>query len=1181
MTPKTRGLDGLPTELLLGVFGCLDSTSDLLTLYRLTRRLHNVLLPLIFEKHLARVGGAEGDNNLQHALIKIFFYAVARNQQMETQPITYLHFALLMDAPCVSSHLIKYGASILESPAPSTYPDLTTLFLALGRYRVSTSLELNTALRIACSYGLSNTVRFLLDRGADANSVSKYGLSPLHTTLARRERWREFDALHTFLYPLVPSDEHPRVWESMVTAVVAELLKYGADATCRTSNSRAHKCGHRCWKSISCENSGQTALHLAAGSGFFLAAHKILSSEEGAGNRRQMLEGGDGGGNTPLYCALAQGQGEVAAYLLESLGERNPIVNTTTRSTALHIACRFALSGVVFRLLNNGADVDAVDFYGQTSLHELLKQTLPGRQEAVLETMHNLASFGANPDINTGTGDLTPRQVGATHPFVEVRTLLEAVELRICVNARGGLSIVGGKGIWDTTRAVSVREERERERIAREEEIYRMNERKLESDGPEAQRKHMSRGKNKHQRNENAGREARPAARRGKSSTTDGRKVETAGVVGAPPQIQKPTEHQSRGPRANKEHATDANQTAPVASMPGARASKQQKPSESGWAARAEPKQSPSSRPRPALMAKSENEQLRQQQVPRPNATQTPTIASRAAFAAPHDVVFQGHVFWDLEAQKKDIESRMPKIKSRGGLERSRGENLETWHRRGFVFPSICRERGGLRRVVIVDAGGWSHPLQSIRDSMYHTAAAGADPHGENNDIEPRRRDALSVFPWQISPRHDSDRTTRRAPKSPKHMNVVNGLTGCCEQASSPSRVPRRPDELSRGRRHTPEDPRAVLRPSELFPTTALGAAAYGDGKADTAAQERPGSFRRAPVREQPLHERDVQLGCTSHQSRCVRCAEARAAQRGRVGREVPARNGYCTLLRRATDIRELDSGASFPGGEKKEKKKRRKEEEEKKKRRREEEEKKRERAVSPSSDVMRSPSGIGAQRSEYRIRDTQTENRRPGLTEAANIRVDEPRPDASKAGQKCDVQQTAKVDILGHERRVNSRYLRFGDVVKIRCERVLATVEPATTRDEHPDCRNITQTRCETLLATLEPETAVTRNDKKLRCATEYKDPSPRRLSFDIPCMQLIGSSIFGGVTDAFEKADGNVGWEKRYEAPQAAAGSIIAVTKTAKCNKTGMGLSPRFESPTYQHTFAGLANFWFLAYE
>ncbi|KAK2627677.1 hypothetical protein QTJ16_002323 [Diplocarpon rosae] len=473
---------------------------------------------------------------------------------MAKQPITYLHFALLMDAPYVSSHLIKYGASILESPAPSTYPDLSTLFFALGRYRVSTARELNTALRIACSYGLPNTVRFLLERGADANSVSKYGLSPLHTALARRERWREFDALHTFLYPLGPRDEHPRGWESMVTAVVAELLKYGADPTCRTSSSRAHKCGYRCWRSISCESRGQTALHLAAGSGFFLAAHKMLCSEGDAENRRRMLEGGDDEGSTPLYSALVQGQGELIGYLLESQGERNPIVNTTTRSTALHVACRFALSGVVVRLLRRGADVDVVDFYGQTPLHELLTQTLLGRQEAVLETMHNLADFGADPDIKTGTGDLTPRQVGAKHPCLEVRTLLEATELRICVNANGGLAIAGGTGIWDATRAASIREERERARMARyviwdgemavgldaadvacreEETTCRMNERQsVVSEGRESRITQMSRGKkNESLREGQAEQEPKPAAKQG-CSMTGGRKVETAGVVG-------------------------------------------------------------------------------------------------------------------------------------------------------------------------------------------------------------------------------------------------------------------------------------------------------------------------------------------------------------------------------------------------------------------------------------------------------------------------------------------------------------------------------------------------------------------------------------------------------------------------------------------------------------------------
>ncbi|PBP17676.1 putative ankyrin 2,3/unc44 [Diplocarpon rosae] len=583
MRSHAPGLNDLPTELLLSVFGFLESNSDLLTLYRLTHRLHKLLLPLIFDKHLARVGDADGDHTLQHALVEIFCYAVAKNQlqliqqlttypdlldlkgrafpsrwdldkladqshrQMAQQPITYLQFALLMDAPYVSSHLIKHGASILH----------------------------------------------------------KYGLSPLHTALARRERWRGFDALHAFLYPRVPRDEHPRVWESMVTAVVAELLRYGANPSCRTSSSRAHKCGYRCWKSISCENRGQTPLHLAAGSGFWLAAHQMLCSGADAENRSRMLEGGDEEGSTPLYSALVQGQGEVIVYLLGSQGERNPIVNTTTRSTALHIACRFALSGVVGRLLRRGADVDVVDFYGQTPLHELLTQTLLGRQEAVLETMHNLADFGANPDINTGTGDLTPRQVGAKHPFVEVRTLLEATELRVCVNAKGELAIAGGKGIWDATRAASIREERERVRVARaEEQTDRMNERKSGSEGLESSIKQMSRGtKNRYSRKGEAEQEPKAAAKQ-ESSMTDRKKVETADIVRA----------QTRQPR-----------------------------------------------PRPALMPKPANTQPTQR-FQGPKASQKPMAAPNAGLTALRAAVFTRHVFWDLEAQKRDIESRMPKM---------------------------------------------------------------------------------------------------------------------------------------------------------------------------------------------------------------------------------------------------------------------------------------------------------------------------------------------------------------------------------------------------------------------------------------------------------------------------------------------------------------------------------------
>lgn len=315
---------------------------------------------------------------------------------------------------------MKHGSDITQEMGE--HPDLTSLFFALGRYRLSSQKELDAALRIACHYALPKTTRFLLTRGSDVHAVSKYGVSAIHATVAKRARWRHFDKFHTFLFPAIRPD-YP---QSLVAQTVATLLDYGADVQRKTSTTRSHICNHKCWKSVSCDHKGQTALHLASSSGMVNVVKILL--EYGS-----TLDAQNDDGYSPLFGALAQGHEELSRFFLQQYESINPFVNRFCKSTALHIACRFALSKIVLELLENKAEVNSIDSLGRTSLHEVLSQDLFDREDETIKTLRYLANFKADPDIITGNAQ-TPRQMAEKHPFQGVREMFEPIDGNECID---------------------------------------------------------------------------------------------------------------------------------------------------------------------------------------------------------------------------------------------------------------------------------------------------------------------------------------------------------------------------------------------------------------------------------------------------------------------------------------------------------------------------------------------------------------------------------------------------------------------------------------------------------------------------------------------------------------------------------------------------------------------------
>lgn len=341
---------------------------------------------------------------------------------------TFLHFALLADAPRVAAHLMKHGANMDQSLGD--YPDLTPLCLTISQSQTSSQRDLDSALRIASSYALPRTTRFLLARGADANAMN-YGIAALHAALVRRlpwqmlERVRQYNIPHTKMssFLLHGAEDTEVIRRSMIMQTVSELLKFGAQVQLRTTTSRIHMCNHRCWRSLDCDHRGQTALHLACASGIKEVVFLLFKS-----GADPSLPNDDG--YTPLYYALVQEHGHIAQALLNRIPHTtNPIVFLPHQTTALHVACRYAFSQMVVVLLEGRADANVLDINGRTPLHEVLGQTQPEREKDVITTLNHLDRFEADPNITSNAQ--SPWQLAQTHPFKQVREMFTWIEERI------------------------------------------------------------------------------------------------------------------------------------------------------------------------------------------------------------------------------------------------------------------------------------------------------------------------------------------------------------------------------------------------------------------------------------------------------------------------------------------------------------------------------------------------------------------------------------------------------------------------------------------------------------------------------------------------------------------------------------------------------------------------------
>ncbi|NXE15366.1 ASB10 protein, partial [Lophotis ruficrista] len=236
--------------------------------------------------------------------------------------------------------------SPLHITASRGYADCLRLLLLRGA-AVNFAPGGKTALHEACAAASTHCVRLLLGFGADPEAVSEDGYRPLHLCKSQ-------DSIEC----------------------VQQLLQHGASVNSRT------------------EEEDDTALHVAARHG--LADHVQLLLRYGA-----ELEAKNEEGQTPLNAACAQPHQpqDMDRYyrVCQLLVESGASINAADRDLQhpLHLACKNANAQVVELLLARGANVNVMNYSGNTALHNILQATAYKLEHHPELVVRALLNYGA------------------------------------------------------------------------------------------------------------------------------------------------------------------------------------------------------------------------------------------------------------------------------------------------------------------------------------------------------------------------------------------------------------------------------------------------------------------------------------------------------------------------------------------------------------------------------------------------------------------------------------------------------------------------------------------------------------------------------------------------------------------------------------------------------------------
>nr|XP_013798084.1 PREDICTED: ankyrin repeat and SOCS box protein 10-like [Apteryx mantelli mantelli]XP_013798085.1 PREDICTED: ankyrin repeat and SOCS box protein 10-like [Apteryx mantelli mantelli]XP_013798086.1 PREDICTED: ankyrin repeat and SOCS box protein 10-like [Apteryx mantelli mantelli] len=248
-----------------------------------------------------------------------------------------------------------------------------------GLWSLTYEQELTTPLHITASRGYADCLRFLLLRGASVN-FAPGGKTALHEACAAASTDCASLLLSFGADPEAVSEDGYKPLHLCKSPgsieCVRQLLQHGASVNSRT------------------EEEDDTALHVAARHG--LTDHVQLLLRHGA-----ELEAKNEEGQTPLNAACAQPHQprDVERYyrVCQLLVESGASINAADRDRQhpLHLACKNANAQVVELLLARGANVNIMNYSGNTALHNILQAAAYKPEHQPELVVRALLNYGA------------------------------------------------------------------------------------------------------------------------------------------------------------------------------------------------------------------------------------------------------------------------------------------------------------------------------------------------------------------------------------------------------------------------------------------------------------------------------------------------------------------------------------------------------------------------------------------------------------------------------------------------------------------------------------------------------------------------------------------------------------------------------------------------------------------